>query len=110
MATDVLDLEEVAKWLHVNPWTIYRLVKEGKIPGFKVGNQWRFKRDTLERWMDRQSSLELHFDQLLERLRREGVKAGITEEDIERAVREVRSLLRLLTSRNCHSKKKGKGY
>jgi len=31
--------------------TVYRLAKEGKLPGFKVGGRWRFGRDAMETWM-----------------------------------------------------------
>ncbi len=90
MTAEVLGIEDVANLLKVNKWTIYRLVKEGKIPAFKVGKQWRFKRDTLERWMERQSNLERSFDALLIRLRGEGIEKGVTKEEIEKAIKEVR--------------------
>jgi excisionase family DNA binding protein len=43
--------EEVASYLRVDKYTIYRLVTQRKLPAFKVGNQWRFKRSILERWL-----------------------------------------------------------
>ena len=43
---------EVARYLRVDKYTIYRLVAKGKLPAFKVGNQWRFKRSILERWLN----------------------------------------------------------
>jgi len=43
--------EEVASYLRVDKYTIYRLVTQRKLPAFKVGNQWRFKRTILERWL-----------------------------------------------------------
>ncbi len=43
--------EEVARYLRVDKYTIYRLVSQNKLPAFKVGNQWRFKRSILERWI-----------------------------------------------------------
>lgn len=91
MTAEVLGIEDVARLLQVNEWTIYRLVKAGKIPAFKVGKQWRFKRDTLDRWMERQTNLEQSFDKLLERLRQEAIEKGITEEDIEKAIQEARA-------------------
>lgn len=36
--------------------TAYRLAAEGKIPGFKVGGSWRFKRSEIEKWIDSQMS------------------------------------------------------
>jgi excisionase family DNA binding protein len=43
--------KEVARYLRVDQYTIYRLVTQKKIPAFKIGNQWRFKRSLLERWL-----------------------------------------------------------
>ncbi len=51
MSPEVLTVEQVAKLLHLHAMTVYRLAKEGKVPGFKVGGRWRFNRDALERWM-----------------------------------------------------------
>jgi len=36
----------------MNPITIYRLANAGKIPAFKVGGDWRFKRDSIEKWIE----------------------------------------------------------
>ena len=46
-----LSVEETARWLGVTPRTVYRLVKCGRLPGFKVGGQWRFSRSILEAWV-----------------------------------------------------------
>ena len=51
MAPELLNVEEVAKVLQLHAMTVYRLVKEGKLPGFKVGGRWRFHRSALENWM-----------------------------------------------------------
>ena len=47
--------EEVARALKVDPYTIRRLCREGKIPAFKFGGQWRFKKEKLDAWMEKQS-------------------------------------------------------
>lgn len=46
-----LTVEEVAQRFGVNVTTVYRLVKRGKLPAFKVGNQWRFSEARLEEWV-----------------------------------------------------------
>ena len=51
MSSELLNVEEVAKVLQLHVMTIYRLVKEGKLPGFKVGGRWRFHRSALDDWM-----------------------------------------------------------
>ena len=50
MAT-VMTLEEVAQFLHVHPSTIYRMLKKRNIPAFKVGSDWRFNQESIERWV-----------------------------------------------------------
>ena len=51
MSPELLNVEEVAKVLQLHVMTVYRLVKEGKLPGFKVGGRWRFHRSALDDWM-----------------------------------------------------------
>lgn len=55
MPEDILTIREVADYLKVTERTLYRLVQEGKLPAFKVGNSWRFRREDLERWISEQS-------------------------------------------------------
>lgn len=47
----LLTTEQVARYLKVDKFTVYRLVARKKIPAFRVGNQWRFKRSMLEQWL-----------------------------------------------------------
>ena len=47
----VLTITEVADILRVHPTTIYRLVKRGELPGFKIGGCWRINRDSLDKWL-----------------------------------------------------------
>lgn len=54
MADDILTIQEVATYLKLNEKTAYRLASEGKLPGFKVGGSWRFKRVDLEQWIEEQ--------------------------------------------------------
>ena len=46
-----LTVEEVARRFGVNVTTVYRLVQQGKLPAFKIGNQWRFSETRLEEWV-----------------------------------------------------------
>lgn len=48
---DYLTVEEVAKRFGVNTTTVYRLVQRGKLPAFKIGNQWRFSESRLREWV-----------------------------------------------------------
>jgi excisionase family DNA binding protein len=42
---------EAAKYLRLHVKSIYRLARDGKIPGRKVGGSWRFHRDALDIWI-----------------------------------------------------------
>lgn len=43
---------ELSRILKLHPFTVTRLAREGKLPGFKVGGSWRFRKDQFERWME----------------------------------------------------------
>ena len=55
MNTDIMTIKEVAAYLKLTEKTAYRLAAEGKIPGFKVGGAWRFRRREIEKWIDGQT-------------------------------------------------------
>ena len=44
-------VDEVAAFLKLNPYTIRRLVRQGKIPAFKIGGQWRFRKEEIDRFI-----------------------------------------------------------
>ncbi|MBM4297773.1 MAG: helix-turn-helix domain-containing protein [Deltaproteobacteria bacterium] len=58
MAEQLLTLEQVAEYLNVDKFTVYRLLNDKELPAFKVGNQWRFKRKMLENWLMKNSNLK----------------------------------------------------
>lgn len=47
----IMTPKEAAKYLSLHLITVYRLTKKGELPGFKLGGQWRFKKDLLEAWI-----------------------------------------------------------
>jgi excisionase family DNA binding protein len=51
MTEQLWTIAQIAKYLNVDKFTIYRLIARGEIPAFKVGNQWRFKKRLIERWL-----------------------------------------------------------
>ena len=51
MAPNVMTIKDVANYLKVNPATVYRMAQTGGIPGFKVRSEWRFRKDTLDSWI-----------------------------------------------------------
>ena len=54
----VLTLEDVAQFLHVLPSTVCRLLKNRSIPAFKVGSDWRFNQDSIERWIEEREAAQ----------------------------------------------------
>jgi excisionase family DNA binding protein len=54
----LLTTDDVAHYLKVDKFTIYRLVIRKKIPAFKVGNQWRFKKKMIDAWLMKNSNLQ----------------------------------------------------
>jgi excisionase family DNA binding protein len=58
MQENLLRIDQVAQYLKVDKFTVYRLVSQKKIPAFKVGNQWRFKKKMIDAWLLKNSNLE----------------------------------------------------
>ena len=56
MTDEILTLKEVAQYLKLAEKTAYRLAAEGKLPGFKVGGSWRFKKEDIENWIAEQKT------------------------------------------------------
>ena len=50
-ANDVFSIGELADYLKIPKSTLYKLVREGKIPAQKVGRHWRFHKETIVRWL-----------------------------------------------------------
>ncbi|HYA35645.1 MAG TPA: helix-turn-helix domain-containing protein [Candidatus Binataceae bacterium] len=48
--TKVLTVQEVSKYLRVHPSTIYRMLKRNELPAFRVGSDWRFTVESIDRW------------------------------------------------------------
>ncbi len=49
-----LTTEEVLEYLQVTQRTVYRLIKAGRIPAVRVGRQWRFRKQDVDRWLESQ--------------------------------------------------------
>jgi excisionase family DNA binding protein len=53
---EVMDIREASEYLGVSRETLYKYVYEEKLPAFKLGNRWKFKKTVLDRWMEKQSA------------------------------------------------------
>ena len=58
MPEKLLTTDQVARYLKVDKITVYRLVTQRKMPAFKVGSQWRFKKKMIDAWLMKNSNLE----------------------------------------------------
>ena len=54
MVNQMMTVEEVASYLKMKAVTIYKHAQQGTIPAFKVGASWRFKKATIDRWIEDQ--------------------------------------------------------
>jgi excisionase family DNA binding protein len=53
---EVMNIRQASQYLGVSPDTLYKYVGEQRIPAFKLGNRWRFKKSKLDQWMEEKSS------------------------------------------------------
>ena len=53
---EVMSIREASEYLGISPDTLYRYVYQDRIPAFKLGNRWKFKKTILDRWMERKIS------------------------------------------------------
>ena len=51
LENQVLTLQECSVYLKIAESTIYVLARKGKLPCQKVGRNWRFSKDALDRWL-----------------------------------------------------------
>ena len=54
-AREVMNIRQASQYLGVSPDTLYKYVSEERIPAFKLGNRWKFKKSILDTWMEHQS-------------------------------------------------------
>ena len=52
---EVMSIKEAAAYLGVSADTLYKYVAEEKLPAFKLGNRWKFKKSLLDQWMSEKS-------------------------------------------------------
>ena len=55
-APEVMNIRQASQYLGVSADTLYKYVYEERIPAFKLGNRWKFKKTILDSWMERKST------------------------------------------------------
>ena len=58
MSDDIITIKEVAEYLKIKEKTAYALAAKGEIPGFKVGGSWRFDKNDIQQWIEKQKSMK----------------------------------------------------
>lgn len=53
--TKVITISELCEYLRVHRSTLYRLLKKRQLPGFKIGSDWRFNVEAIDRWRMQQA-------------------------------------------------------
>lgn len=54
MTDKILNVKQVQEMLSLSERTIFRLISQGKIKGFKAGREWRFEQKDIEAYIERQ--------------------------------------------------------
>jgi excisionase family DNA binding protein len=98
--TELLTTREIARYLKLRPETVLRKVKEGGIPGIKMGGRFRFDKNQIDEWLSRSSTskkraLVIDDDELIRRLFKETLARSnyhvMTAEDGGKALKLVKS-------------------
>jgi excisionase family DNA binding protein len=55
LSREVMNIRQASAYLGVSTDTLYKYVYEEKIPAFKLGNRWKFKKTILDAWMEKKS-------------------------------------------------------
>lgn len=87
--TDIMTLEEVAKYLKLQPQTVYKWAQEGQIPGAKLGKEWRFRRAIIDEWIN--SAMHLSkggFSFLFESSQASIANRGLSREEFEKLLND----------------------
>ena len=57
---EIMTAREVAGYLNIHLLTVHKYAREGKIPAFKIGNDWRFHKKYIEKWIRRKINYNLY--------------------------------------------------
>jgi excisionase family DNA binding protein len=56
---EILTLKQVAEYLKCHTGTLYRLVKHGRVPHFRIGSGFRFQKSTIDNWIRKNTSVKV---------------------------------------------------
>jgi len=52
---EILKVKDLAKYLKMDEHTVYRLARKGILPAVKIGGEWRFRKDLVDKWIEEKS-------------------------------------------------------
>lgn len=55
MSDQLLTVDDLAEYLQLSTKTIYRMLRRGQLPCYRVGNQWRFRKSIIDAWLEQDS-------------------------------------------------------
>ena len=92
IASEILTVEEVARYLKMHPQTVYKWAQEGQIPGTKLGKEWRFRKSIIDEWIDMsivlsKSGFDLMYQSSWLSAQRQGLSADEIEELLKAATK-----------------------
>jgi len=97
---DIVDMKEAIKLLNTTRSTFYRWIREGKVKGMKVGRQWRFYREDIDRFMkgeepriELSANIQPLIEYLRERIERPGVETVVSDTSEKSPVVEAVDLM-----------------
>lgn len=50
----IMNLKEIAQYLGLSQMSIYRYIRQSKIPVSRVGGVWRFRKERIDAWLEKQ--------------------------------------------------------
>jgi excisionase family DNA binding protein len=53
----LLTIDDLSNYLKISKETIYKMAQKGNLPAIKIGNQWRFKKDRIDDWLNQKSNM-----------------------------------------------------
>lgn len=87
---EVMTTRQLANYLQLNELTIYKRVRIGEIPAVRFGRALRFKKAIIDKWLEIESGWDLEFEGLLLKSQEFGKKAGISEQAVQKAIKQIR--------------------
>lgn len=54
----IMTVKEVSEYLRVHPSTVYKMLRTGGLPAFRIGTDWRFNAEEIDRWCSGRNVVE----------------------------------------------------